>query len=120
MTRQISNIGAEGQRKKVRGGVIALTLGVAVAVVLIVADVSRWWRLGLFLPFWPGTLGVFQGLEKTWVFLAARGLRDMGGEEEEIEDPEELVQVRRQARRVHIESVLAAVLLTGIAVAVPW
>lgn len=51
---------------------------------------------------------------------AARGLRDMDGEEEEIEDPEELVQVRRQARRVHVESVLAAVLLTGIAVAVPW
>ncbi|MFO7918732.1 MAG: hypothetical protein R6V13_11705 [Anaerolineae bacterium] len=54
------------------------------------------------------------------MFLAARGLRDMGGEEEEIEDPEELVQVRRQARRVHIESVLAAVLLTAITVAVPW
>lgn len=52
------------------------------------------------------------------MFLAARGLRDMGDEEEEIEDPEELVRVRRQARRVHMESVAAGIVLTAITVAV--
>lgn len=53
------------------------------------------------------------------MFLAARGLRNMGDGEEEIEDPEELNQVRRQARRVHIESVLAALALTAMAVILP-
>lgn len=54
------------------------------------------------------------------MFLAARGARNLDGEEEQIEDPEELAQVRRQALRVHVESVLTAIVLTAIAVAVPW
>ncbi|MFO7918733.1 MAG: hypothetical protein R6V13_11710 [Anaerolineae bacterium] len=65
MTGRIPNIGPEGQRRRLRGGLISLALGIALVVVLFVADISRWWRLGLFLPFWPGALGVFQGLEKT-------------------------------------------------------
>lgn len=52
------------------------------------------------------------------MYLAARGLRNVDGETEEIEDPEELARVRRQALRVHVESVLAGLALTAIAVAV--
>ena len=36
----------------------------------------------------------------------------MGDKVEKIEDPAELAQVRRQARRVNIKSLLAAILLT--------
>jgi hypothetical protein len=54
------------------------------------------------------------------VFLAARGLRKMNGEEEEIEDPEKLARVRRQARWVHVKAVLAGIALTAVAVAIPW
>jgi hypothetical protein len=53
------------------------------------------------------------------VFLAARGLRKMNGEEEEIEDPEKLARVRRQARWVHVKSVVSGIVLTVIAVAIP-
>jgi hypothetical protein len=53
------------------------------------------------------------------VFLAARGLRDLDGGEEKIEDPEELAQVRRQASWVHAESVLGGIVLTAIAVLLP-
>jgi hypothetical protein len=38
---------------------------------------------------------------------------------EKIEDPAELAQVRSQARRVQIKSILAAVPLTLIALALP-
>jgi hypothetical protein len=42
----------------------------------------------------------------------------MDGGEEKIEDPADLAQVRRQALAVHIESVLAGIMLTLIAVVV--
>ena len=51
--------------------------------------------------------------------LASRGLRDLDNGRESISDAAELAQVRRQARRVYLESVLAAVVLTALSLAVP-
>jgi hypothetical protein len=53
------------------------------------------------------------------VGLAARGTRKTGDTEETIEDETELAQVRRQARRVNVKAVLAAVPLTLVALALP-
>lgn len=44
--------------------------------------------------------------------LAARGSRNLDTGEERIEDQAVALQLRRQARRVHIESIVAAALLT--------
>jgi hypothetical protein len=44
----------------------------------------------------------------------------MGDEVEKIESPAELAQVRRQARRVQIKAVLAAIPMMLIALALPW
>jgi hypothetical protein len=46
------------------------------------------------------------------VRLSARGARQLTGEVEIIEDEDELAQVRRQARRVHLKASLVAALLT--------
>jgi hypothetical protein len=43
----------------------------------------------------------------------------LGDEVEKIESPAELAQVRRQALRVQIKSILAAVPMTLIALALP-
>jgi hypothetical protein len=53
------------------------------------------------------------------VGLASRGARDMDSGEEQIEDSTELRQVRRQALKVNIESVLAAALLTVLCLLIP-
>jgi hypothetical protein len=53
------------------------------------------------------------------VGLAARGSRKTGESEEKIEDGQELVQVRRQARQVNIKALVAAIVLTCIALALP-
>ena len=45
--------------------------------------------------------------------LAARGARNPDTGVEPIESPGELDRVRRQARRVHLLSIAAAVVLTG-------
>jgi hypothetical protein len=53
------------------------------------------------------------------VGLSARGSRQLGDQVEKIEDAAELAQVRRQAHKVQIKSLLAAIPLTLLALAVP-
>lgn len=51
--------------------------------------------------------------------LASRGLRNIFDREEKIEDPAELQQVRRQARRVILKGILVAIPLTLLAYILP-
>ena len=51
--------------------------------------------------------------------LASRGLRNISDRVERIEDPDELKQVRRQARRVVLKGVLVALPFTLIAYSLP-
>jgi len=46
------------------------------------------------------------------VVLAARGLRNPDSGDEKIEDSTQAMELRRQARRIHIEAIAAAILLT--------
>ena len=59
------NIGPREQRKRLIMGVATLAVSAGIAIGLIYAGVDRWWRLGLFFPFWMGALGLFQALEET-------------------------------------------------------
>jgi hypothetical protein len=51
------------------------------------------------------------------VALAARGSRNLDAGEERIEDEATRRELRRQARKVHMESALFAGLLTAVSVA---
>ncbi len=51
--------------------------------------------------------------------LAARGARNMDTGDEAIEDEAEKAQLRRQARRVHVQSILAALVLTALTLVTP-
>jgi hypothetical protein len=53
------------------------------------------------------------------VKLAARGRRDLDRGSEAIDDAGELARVRRQARAVYSKALLAAVVLTALAVLLP-
>lgn len=61
----VINIGPKESRKRLIMGVVVLAVGIGVAIALIFTDPSRWWRIGLFLPFWMGALGLFQAMGKT-------------------------------------------------------
>ena len=65
MPKQVKNIGPEGQCTRLRGGLIALGIGIIITPILVMIDINRWWRLLLFIPFWQGALGIFQALHKT-------------------------------------------------------
>ena len=51
--------------------------------------------------------------------LAARGSRQLSDQVEKIEDLAELAQVRKQARRVQLKALLAAIPLTVVALVLP-
>jgi hypothetical protein len=53
------------------------------------------------------------------VGLASRGQRDMDDGPKDIGDAEIEAAVRRQARRVHARSLLGAIALTAVALAIP-
>jgi hypothetical protein len=53
------------------------------------------------------------------VGLAARGSRQFGDKPEKIEDSSELAQVRLQARWVQLKALIAGIVLTALALALP-
>ena len=59
------NIGPREIRKRRLMGIVALTVGVALAFVLVVFQMPRWPRLFIFFPIWMAGLGLFQAREKT-------------------------------------------------------
>jgi hypothetical protein len=54
------------------------------------------------------------------VRLAARGQRDLDDGPQSIEDAAEREQLQRQARGVAARSILTALALTALAIALPW
>jgi hypothetical protein len=61
----VENIGPRGARRRMLGGVAWLIIAIVAAVVLVWLDVSRSWRLFLFLPFSLAATGFLQARERT-------------------------------------------------------
>ena len=112
------NIGARERRKRLVVGLVGLSVCVLASLLLIVDHAPRGWRLMLVLPWWTACLGIFQARAQVCVALAARGLRNLDGQQEP-QPAAELEAVRREARRVHVRSLLAAALLTLLSIAWP-
>ena len=67
---QDGNLGDRAQSGRLRGGVIAFGVAIVAAVVAIEAHAPHWVLWSLFVPFFAGAFGVFQGLLKTCPGLA--------------------------------------------------
>lgn len=65
MTSDAVNIGPGERRKRRLLGIVALTIGVAIAFVLVVYEAPRWSRAVVFFPIWMAGLGLLQAREKT-------------------------------------------------------
>lgn len=106
------NIGPAERRKRLIVGVVALGVCVVAALLLSLDGAPRYWRLLLFLPFWTAALGIFQARANVCVALAARGTRNLDGQQEP-QPAAELAAVRQEARRVHVRALLTALVLTA-------
>jgi hypothetical protein len=61
----IANISPLERKKRLRFGIQAFILTIAILGVLIALQVNPLWRLFLLLLFWSSTSGYFQAREKT-------------------------------------------------------
>ena len=113
------NIGPHERARRILIGVSSLTVGVLLGALLIALSIARPWRVLIFAPVWVGALGIFQAQEKTCVALVARGQRNMDAGVETVSDPVVLEQLKRQARKVYLRSLLVAAVVTAAAVAAP-
>lgn len=85
---------------------------------LVMTGQPRGLRLVSFVPWSFAALGVFQARERTCVALAGRDQRNLDGGVEPIPDAERAA-IRQRARKVYVESAVAAVLLTVASVLLP-
>ncbi len=113
------NIGPREQRKRLVTGFVFLGFAIIALVMLMAADVTRWWRLLLFLPYWIAGSGYLQAREKTCVRLAALGACNLDHGVEKIEDAHLVSVLRSQAYKIHLLSLAAGLVLTGISLALP-
>ena len=61
----IPNIGSQERRKRLYFGRIGLILTIVILAAIILAGITVWWRLLLFLPLWVSMSGFFQARERT-------------------------------------------------------
>ena len=63
--RNYANIGRLQIRRRLRSGILALLLSIALVGLLVYFQVSPWWRIGIVPLCWIGLLGLLQAREKT-------------------------------------------------------
>ncbi|HEX8475920.1 MAG TPA: hypothetical protein VF666_17980 [Pyrinomonadaceae bacterium] len=119
MLSEAVNIGPGERRKRRLLGIVALTIGVAAAFVLVVYGAPRWSRAVVFFPIWIAGLGLLQAREKTCIALAARGTCNMDTCEEPIDDENLIRQLRDKARQIHRRALVTAVVITLLALVFP-
>ncbi|HEY0404516.1 MAG TPA: hypothetical protein VGC89_02240 [Pyrinomonadaceae bacterium] len=119
MTPAAINIGPREQRKRRLMGIVALTVGVAAAFVLVVYGAPRLLRLVIFLPLWIAGLGLLQAREKTCIALAARATCNMDTGEQNLDDEHQIAQLRAIARRINRRALITAIVITLVTLAFP-
>lgn len=119
MSSDAVNIGPREQRKRRLLGLVALTVGVATAFVLVVYGAPRWSRAVIFFPIWIAGLGLMQARDKTCIALAARGTCNMDTGEENVSDPKLIEEMRGKARRITRRATMTALAATALALVFP-
>lgn len=111
---RIANIGRKGIRRRAVGAIPMLIVTIAGGAYMLMENWPRGLRILLVIPLWFALLSLFQAIEKTCVVLSARGTCDMDQGERPIHDEIALRQIRRQSRRVLLESSLVALVMVGL------
>ncbi|HEY0375836.1 MAG TPA: hypothetical protein VGC87_02670 [Pyrinomonadaceae bacterium] len=119
MSSETINLGPRERRKRRLMGVVALTVGVGLAFVLVIYGAPRLFRLVIFFPIWMAGLGLLQSRERTCIALAARGVCNMDDGEEKIDDAGRIEELRDKARWINRRAILTAAAITLLALVFP-
>jgi hypothetical protein len=113
------NIGPQERRKRAVSGYFILALTIVSLAAMIILNINRWWRLLLIILYWIAATGYFQAKEKTCVMHAVLGTCNLDTGNERIEDEHLIKILRAQAKKVSMQSLAAATMLTCISLALP-
>ncbi|MEJ7616391.1 MAG: hypothetical protein WKF30_05340 [Pyrinomonadaceae bacterium] len=100
-------------------GFVSLAAGVGLAFVLIATEAPRPLRLIIFFPFWIAGLGMLQSRARVCIALAARGLRNMDGGSETIENNGEADGLRVKAKEVNRRALITAAIIASVVLVFP-
>jgi hypothetical protein len=119
MSSEAINIGTRERRKRRLLGVVALTVGVGLAFVLVIFQAPRWSRAVVFFPIWIAGLGLIQSREQICIALAASGKCNMDAGEESLTDEDLIAQLKSKARRINRRALITAGAITLLALLFP-
>ncbi|MBD3380729.1 MAG: hypothetical protein GF404_00890 [candidate division Zixibacteria bacterium] len=116
---KIENIGPKESRRRMFFGLLVFAVTIVILGVMMATDISRWWRLALFIPFSMAALGFIQSTRKTCVVLATQGACNFDRGEEPISDENVRALLLARSRTIRIQSMLAGLILTFATIALP-
>lgn len=115
MNDYVGNITATGVRRRQLSGAIGLVIAVALFAALVLMGAPRIARLFLILPLGLAAMGFFQAREKTCVALGVAGKREVEGAGTCPLPDYERGAVGARVRKVVVESLVVAAVVTAIA-----
>lgn len=113
------NINTAERRKRLNIGIVVFVVALIILGVLVTTGAPVLWRLPLGLFFIGAAFCYFEWKDKTCVALVQAGVRFTGDRMERVKDAAEMAQMKIQANRVLIKSVLTGIVLTLIALLLP-
>jgi hypothetical protein len=118
----VCNINTEEIRSRRNVGRFGLGLFVVLLVVLLIANVNRWFRIILFLPGFLAAIGYLQANNKFCVGYASAGRQNAeegSSKAKKIADEGALTTDKQRARMMNLEAFGIAVVATIVAIILP-
>lgn len=112
------NIGPAEIARRRRGGWIGLVVTLVVFTILVLTEVSPWWRLTLFLPATASAAGFLQAQLHFCFGFSRAGVFNFGeiGEEKRVTDAGALAKDRRRGRQIAAYSAIIGAAVAIVAV----
>jgi predicted nucleic acid-binding Zn ribbon protein len=115
----ICNINPKEVKRRRTIGIIGLLMVVAIATLLIFLNVPAGFRLVIFIPAFIMATGFLQAKAKFCVGFASAGMQHTGDESRNVEDKEALKLDKKRAKKINIQALIIAVIVTGVIVLLP-
>jgi hypothetical protein len=113
------NINTAERLKRLRIGIVVFAVALVLLAVLVANGSPRLWRLPLGLFFIGAAFCYFEWKDKTCVALVKAGVQFTGDRMERVKDAAAMAQMKIQANRVLIKSILAGSAITLLALLLP-
>lgn len=117
----VCNIGRSEIKKRKQAGWIGIIATVGLYILFVHLDVSRIWRLVIFIPAMTAAVGFLQARLHFCAYFGMHGVFNFEdvGKTESVLESEFRAKDRRRAWQIIIYSVIVAVLITALAYYLP-